>query len=165
MRDFLHMERGLDGAIEPSREPDGIAIRAYRHEVDADPFYGAIEEAFADHWAFEPYPRELHLREIAEIDPALSLVALDGEVVAGALMSREMEGIGWIDILGVRGPWRGRGVGRALLLRAFGVLAARGCRAAMLNVDAESQTGATRLYESVGMRTRRAWRVFEKPLS
>jgi hypothetical protein len=32
----------------------------------------------------------------------------------------------------------------------------------MLNVDSENTTGAVRLYERVGMRTARAWDVYEK---
>jgi hypothetical protein len=34
----------------------------------------------------------------------------------------------------------------------------------MLNVDSENSTGAVRLYEGVGMRTARAWDVYEKPV-
>jgi hypothetical protein len=34
----------------------------------------------------------------------------------------------------------------------------------MLNVDSENSTGAVRLYEGVGMRTLRAWDVYEKPM-
>lgn len=45
--------------------------------------------------------------------------------------------------------WRGR----ALLLAAFGELRLRGIAAVDLGVDSESQTGATRLYEQVGMRS------------
>jgi hypothetical protein len=33
-----------------------------------------------------------------------------------------------------------------------------------LNLDAENQTGATRLYERAGMTLRREWLVYEKPL-
>jgi hypothetical protein len=36
-------------------------------------------------------------------------------------------------------------------------------REARLNVDAQNATGATRLYERVGMRVRREWLMYEKP--
>jgi hypothetical protein len=35
----------------------------------------------------------------------------------------------------------------------------------MLNIDAENSTGAVRLYEWVGMRTVRAWDVYEKRMA
>ena len=39
-----------------------------------------------------------------------------------------------------------------MLLHSFGVFWRRGLKAVALGVDSESLTGATRLYESVGMR-------------
>jgi ribosomal protein S18 acetylase RimI-like enzyme len=104
------------------------------------------------------------MREMERWDPQLALVALDGDDVAGGLLSRLVEGTGWVDVLGVRRPWRGRGIATALLRRAFASLAARGAASVMLNVDSANETGATRLYESVGMRVRRAWHLFERPL-
>ena len=53
--------------------------------------------------------------------------------------------------------------GRSLLRRAFSDLAASGCSTVRLNVDADNATGATRLYEKVGMTVRREWMVFEQP--
>jgi phosphinothricin acetyltransferase len=58
-----------------------------------------------------------------------------------------------------------RGIGRALLLTAFDALRRRGIAAAELGVDSESPTGATRLYESVGMRTVRASEWWQKRLT
>ena len=55
-------------------------------------------------------------------------------------------------MLGVRRAYRGRGLARALLLHTYGVFFARGERRVSLGVDASSPTGATKLYESVGMR-------------
>ena len=53
--------------------------------------------------------------------------------------------------LGVRRPYRRRGLGEALLRAAFGFLFARGMRRVILHVDSESLTGATRLYQRAGM--------------
>ncbi|MEZ5089508.1 MAG: GNAT family N-acetyltransferase [Micropruina sp.] len=53
--------------------------------------------------------------------------------------------------LGVLRSGRGRGVAKALLHAAFARAQADGRAAVRLHVDAESPTGATRLYESVGM--------------
>ena len=56
-----------------------------------------------------------------------------------------------------------RGLGRALLLHAFAEFRRRGFRRAGLGVDAESLTGAHKLYESVGMHVERRFDIYEKP--
>jgi len=66
--------------------------------------------------------------------------------------------------LGVRRPWRRLGLGFALLKHAFRQLHDRGKVGACLGVDAENPTGATRLYESAGMRVARSEAVYEKLL-
>jgi mycothiol synthase len=163
-RVFWHMQRELDGPVTLSPVPEGIRIRTYRPEADATAVYEALEEAFAEHWGYEPYPLEAHTERFERQDRGLVWVALEGDDVVGVLVARTVEDSGWIDDLGVRRPWRGRGIGRALLLAAFAELAARGLPTAALNVDSVNQTGAPRLYGSVGMHVRRAWRVYEKPL-
>jgi mycothiol synthase len=161
----------VDLTTEPARPeaPEGITIERYRHPEDARRVHLAIEDAFRDHWQHRPVPWEEWRRERLEhagVDVSLWLVARDGpEVVGAALCSRNREG-GWgvIDLLGVRRAWRRRGVGHALLTSAFRTLWGQGERRIALGVDAESPTGATRLYERAGMRV--LWRavVWEKEL-
>jgi ribosomal protein S18 acetylase RimI-like enzyme len=62
----------------------------------------------------------------------------------------------------VRRPWRQRGLGLALLLHSFNNFYQRGDRAVGLGVDAQSLTGATRLYEKAGMRVTRQHDLYEK---
>jgi ribosomal protein S18 acetylase RimI-like enzyme len=76
-----------------------------------------------------------------------------------------MPGVGWVGILGVRRQWRRRGLGRALLLKALQEFRSRGFREVGLGVDAASLTGATRLYESVGMRVTAQFDIYEKQLT
>ena len=162
VRTFWHMTRDLGSGIEPSPHVPGVEIRGYDHAADVRPTFDALEEAFADHWAPEPYPYEQRERDLAETDARLVAVAeVDGEVV-GVAVGRTIEGDGWVDVIGVRAPWRGCGIARALLLRVLAGLAALGATSATLNVDAENITGATRLYEAAGMHVHRAWFVFEK---
>ena len=61
---------------------------------------------------------------------------------------------GWIELLGTIRGWRGKGLGRSLLLRGLHSLKEAGIQTALLGVDSESPTGATRLYESVGFTIR-----------
>ena len=71
-------------------------------------------------------------------------------------------GVALIGILGVRKHWRGRGLGRALLLQGFGALYGRGKRVVGLMVDAGNETGAVQLYESAGMRVASREDVYER---
>jgi ribosomal protein S18 acetylase RimI-like enzyme len=66
--------------------------------------------------------------------------------------------------LGVRRPWRKRGLGLALLNHAFGEFYLRGKRKAGLGVDAENLTGALKLYEKAGMHVHKQFDMFEKEL-
>lgn len=72
--------------------------------------------------------------------------------------------MGWIFGLGVRRPWRRRGLGLALLRHCLGALYDRGKRRVGLGVDAQSPTGATRLYEKAGMSVYRRNGIYEKDL-
>ena len=72
--------------------------------------------------------------------------------------------IGWVDHLGIRRPWRGRGLGMALLLRSFAEFYQRGMHKVGLNVDTESLTGANRLYDRAGMRTVNRYHIYKKVL-
>jgi mycothiol synthase len=71
---------------------------------------------------------------------------------------------GWVTLLGVRADSRGRGIAAALLRDAFAGFAARGTRTILLAVDAANPTGATALYERLGMDVVKRFDVWERPL-
>jgi GNAT superfamily N-acetyltransferase len=124
-----------------------------------------IEEAFSDHWGFQPDDLDHWRRTVFEAswwDPSLVYLVREGDEVAAAEINSVRFGSGWVGSLGTRKPWRGRGLGRALLLNAFGEFYRRGETKVALGVDAGNETGATHLYESVGMRV--VWQadVYEK---
>ena len=75
------------------------------------------------------------------------------------------EGAGYIRTLAVGESARGRGIAKALLLTAFGDYARRGRTSVQLGVDAANETGATRLYESVGMTPRMAFDALSMKLT
>jgi ribosomal protein S18 acetylase RimI-like enzyme len=66
--------------------------------------------------------------------------------------------------LGVRRPWRKRGLGLALLHHSFNEFYRRGKRKVGLGVDAQNLTGALRLYEKAGMHVDQAYDTYEKEL-
>ena len=126
--------------------------------VDGPPmFVGAYDTSGTQTWQKNVFGR-------TSFDSTLCFLArADREVVAAEMCSQRF-GMGFVDSVGVRKPWRRRGLGRALLLQGFGELYQRGERRIGLGVDASNPTGATRLYERVGMRV--AWQAdtYEKAL-
>jgi ribosomal protein S18 acetylase RimI-like enzyme len=94
---------------------------------------------------------------------SLLFVAERGGGLVGALTTA-IDEEAWVAQLGVLEHHRGAGIGRALLRRAFTELAAQGHTIVKLNVDGENASGATRLYEGVGMTRGRSWLFYEKPI-
>jgi GNAT superfamily N-acetyltransferase len=88
-----------------------------------------------------------------------------GGEIAGASMCFDFFNGGWVRQLGVRRPWRKKGLGLALLRQIFGEYYRRGIYRVGLGVDAESLTGATRLYERAGMRPVAHFARYEKTLA
>jgi len=166
-RHFFEMEIGLGGARPAPRWPEGIAARALRPGRDERPIHAADAEAFAEHYMFEPRSyeewRQSHI-DRPDFDPALWLVAWDGDEIAGYAAAMVSDDGGFVDDLAVRRPWRRRGLGSALLLAEFRALAARGATVARLFVDAQNETGAVALYERAGMAVARRFTAFGKPL-
>jgi ribosomal protein S18 acetylase RimI-like enzyme len=166
VRVFLHMERLIDPAYEPGEPPPGVTIRASIDPDDDRTVHRLLEETFTGHFGIEPMSFEAWHRDFKDelYEPSLVLLAeCDGRPV-GVATNRMPEGLGWVGELGVLTAHRGRGIGAALLRASFAALAGRGVTKVRLNVDADNATGATRLYGSVGMRTRRSFDVYETRL-
>jgi mycothiol synthase len=164
IRHFYRMAIDLDGPPPAPEWPDGFELSTFQ-PGDEESLHAVTEEAFAEHWGHEP--RDLdHWREhtfgASWWDPSLVYLAREGDEVVAAEVNAVRFGSGWVGTIGTRKPWRGRGLGRALLLRAFGDFHRRGQTRVALAVDAGNETGATHLYESVGMRV--AWQadVYER---
>jgi mycothiol synthase len=101
---------------------------------------------------------------VAELINISSLADMGQPMTSMAEMQERWEVTGWISTLGVRRPWRRRGLGQALLLTAFNEFYRRGEKIVALSVDAASQTGATRLYERAGMCVYQEFTLYEKEL-
>jgi len=154
-RTYVRMEIEL-GEVPPALpEIAGIEIRPFQAGGEDAAIHLAMQESFAGHYLFSAEGRKDWIerrRAHAVADTTLWRVAWDGADPAGAILAYPFDGMAWIRELGVRPAWRSRGIGRALLLHAFEALHARGHRRIGLGVDAQNATGATRLYESAGMR-------------
>lgn len=169
VRHFWKMVVDLEGPYEVP-PLDGVEIRPYRHPHDLAAFHEADEEAFADHWEHKERTLEEWTQRHVErerFDPTLWWVAeaTGGEIAGVARCDWKRQGDwGWVDGLAVRAAYRRRGIAEALLRTAFAEFWRRGERRVALGVDAQSPTGATRLYEKVGMRVYWEAVVFEKEL-
>jgi mycothiol synthase len=167
VRHFWHMQIELAAGFEAGPTPAGIEISGIDPRVHLPAVHAVIEEAFADHWGHHPEPFDRWAAQQTgspSYDPTLWLLATEAGEPVGVLTANVSGDRGWVDELGVLAPSRGRGIARALLLRSFATFARRGCRQVLLNVDAENPTGATKLYEGVGMRVVNRWDVWERPL-
>jgi mycothiol synthase len=168
-REVRHTWRMVIDLTAPPDVPavEGIEIRPYVPGEERA-IQSAVDDAWSvGGWMHEPRPFEEFERRSfgrAAHDPSLYLVALDGAEIAGvALCDWKRNGEwGWVDTLGVRPAWRRRGIAEALLRSAFRAFYDRGERTVALQVDAESPTGATRLYERAGMRVLYEVVVWEK---
>jgi mycothiol synthase len=167
IRRFWQMRIELAAEPEPPVWPEGLAVSRF-DPADAKAFHAAYEAAFEDHWQHHPRPFDEWRRRNLDGDdftPELWAVVRDGdEIVAGTVCVPERMGAGWVGRLFTARRWRRRGVGEALLRDAFGAFWRRGTRTVGLGVDAQSDTGAQRLYERVGMHVHWSAVVFEKVL-
>jgi mycothiol synthase len=159
---YFDMRRDLREPVPAEATPGPIRIESYEAGL-GERVRQAHNEAFADHWASEPLTPEIWSRDFIG-DPYfrgdLSFVAFDGSEIAGYTVNYvaeadwEATGIreGWVGQLGVRRPWRRRGLATALLVRSMRAFRDAGMDAATLGVDAENPTGALGVYERVGFR-------------
>ena len=174
-RYFWRMVIDLDEAPPEPVWPGGIKMKSLAEGIELRAVYRAFNDAFQDHWGHVEQPEEEMLAEWKhwistdeEFIPALWFVAMDGEEIAGVCLCRrrgwEDPDMGWVNVLGVRRRWRKQGLGLAMLNFAFDKFHRMGKLRAGLGVDADSLSGATRLYEKAGMHVARETYSYEKVL-
>ena len=165
-RYFLRMEADLHESPPAPEFPEGIAVRAMAADEDGRLFFDVASEAMADHYGHVPSTfEEWSERNMGEtLDRELWFIAMDGDEPAGVVLNDVADDVGWVGLLAVRRAWRRRGLGMALLRHAAGALHRRGLTRYALGVDAESLTGATRLYERAGMHVAHTYAGYLKEL-
>lgn len=129
----------------------------------------AHNEAFKDHWGSGPSaPETWHdhwTARSARADVSTLALGPGGEVLAyvmcGEYQPREL----YVNLVGTVPQARGRGIAAAALQHTIG-LATRSGRYDVieLDVDSESLTGATRLYERIGFTHKLRMMSMERPL-
>ena len=167
---FITMEYVMDKSPATPECPAGITVRGFVPGQDEHATYIADEEASLDKGYHRPFDYDTWAKRMGlsleRFDPSLWLLACAGAEIVGVALNfydARMQ-TGWVDHLGVRRPWRNKGIGKALLLYTFGEFYRRGVRRVSLRVDANSLTDAPHLYESVGMKTVQEYHIYKKDL-
>jgi mycothiol synthase len=175
VRHFWRMLIEMDAPPPAPVFPDGVRVRAVDPEKDLVRGTLAARDAFKDHWGYVEVPLDKELERYRyqmandpDFDPTLFFFGVQGDEIAGVCyclpkLERD-ESTGYVMVLGVRRPWRRQGLALALLHHAFGEFYRRGVKRVALHVDAQSLTGATRLYEKAGMHPDETSHAYEKEL-
>ncbi len=177
VRHALRMVIELDNYPPEPHWPEGVSVTSMVPGGDLRSVYQAYREAFKDHWGQveRPFEEEFEhwkhqIDSNPDFDPALFFLAMVGEEIAGVSLcwpkTYDDPEMGWVSTLAVQRSWRRRGLGIALLQHSFRELYQRGLRKVGLGVDAQSLTGATRLFEKAGMHSdpARQFSIYEKEL-
>jgi ribosomal protein S18 acetylase RimI-like enzyme len=177
VRRFLEVARPTASPVPELPAPAGVELVPWRAALD-EPARQCHVEAFADHWGSEPRTAEEWAQWYTGhrcFRPDLSVLAVDpssGEVASLVLCAAYPQDWAtlpveaWVNTVGTRRAWRGKGVARWLLADALRRIAAAdtGFERAVLGVDAENPTGALRLYRDLGFdEDVRAVTTFSRP--
>jgi mycothiol synthase len=160
VKQHARMQMPLAGVpVEVPPAPAGVTVRPVRgdDEDEMRRFHAVIEEAFLD--SDHPSVGYAGWRQQVDAEPTTAfdewfVAEVDGRI-AGVLQSSDGgadEDEGWVKRLAVLRAYRRRGLGEALLRRAFAVYAAKGRTKAGLGVDLANPTKAAQLYYAVGMK-------------
>jgi mycothiol synthase len=174
VRWFFEMLRpNMEDIVVPPL-PDGLVLRPPSGEAEMRKVYDADAEAFADHWGGFDTSEAAYRQWLndPDYDPALFVVAWDGDEVAGAVWNVILEhenrelgrSRGLLDSVYVRRPWRGRGLASSLVGHSLALLRDRGMTSAVLGVDADNPLGALGLYRKAGFQVDQRSTGYRKPM-
>ena len=173
VRWFHAMLRDLSAPLPPAAVPAGVRIAGYAPDRAEDARL-VRNESFRDHWGSTETSAQswAHVLARGAFRPALSFLAYEGPEPLGVLISHEYDAYRartgrrelYIAVVGTRATGRKRGIATALLATALSAARAEGYDQASLGVDADSLTGAVRLYERVGFTVDNTWISHRKQL-
>ena len=180
-RYFLTMARSLAEPIPTPEFPANFTLTHVSGEQDIQPWVEMFNQSFIDHWNHHDLTAETvrYWMQDPNYQPELDLIAISGDSLRDSFASRKFAAFcdcqikpqknarsgtkdGWIELLGTRRDFRKMGLGKAMLLAGLHSLKAAGANTAKLSVDADSLTGATKLYKSVGFRPMETWLSWAK---
>ncbi len=161
---WMELERDLAAPVPAPPHLSGVRFVPYAEEWQ-ERARSALNDAFRDHWGTQPVTAAEWAAgdRLSASRPDLSVLAVapgthEGERVVGFVfvdVNQEewpLRGgpFGYVTAVGVRREARGHGLARAMLAHVLRALRADGLKHAVLDVDAESPTGALGLYQRLG---------------
>jgi mycothiol synthase len=162
---FWEMQLPARREVEPAKMPEGIVTRTFVRGRDEELLADVRNATFAEHFGFVPRTVEEMAYRTRQSDFFADglFFAFDGDKVAGFCYTsrdereweRRGETVGHIQLLGVMPGYRGRGLGRALLLEGVNYLR-QFVSLVELGVEGKNDT-ALALYESVGFKVYKGW--------
>jgi mycothiol synthase len=172
---FFDMRRDDLDQVDVPPMPEGLEVRLVGTDRDSLwKLFSADAEAFQDHWGGFNFNEAVYDELVGDpnFNPALYVVAWDGDEIAGAVINalplNENKTLGrrrgWLESVFVRRPWRRRGLAAALVARSLVVLRDVGMDHAMLGVDADNPTGALGVYKRAGFKVVKRSAAFRKPM-
>jgi mycothiol synthase len=151
----------LPERVPSAQWPEGLGVRTFREE-DAPELKELLDLAYKDEFHHHPLTFEQWRRFMLDdpmYDPDAWFLAVAGDRIVGAALNWDE---GYVKDLVVHPDWRGRGLGKALMLKTFGEFSRRGIPRVTLKTDSNNPTDAWRLYERLGMKVERTYEAFEK---
>jgi ribosomal protein S18 acetylase RimI-like enzyme len=161
------MERAIAVEALPAALP-GVRVDSYDQRY-FDSFAACYAAVYVDQRVVDPPLDRSALQALVKSDgfrPELSALAIAGDEVVGFMLVSDDRTPGRIEIspVGTLRSWRGRGIASGLLLYVLDRCARAGVNVATLLVDADSPTGAMRLYQRHGFRTTSTLHVYRRPI-
>ncbi len=153
------MEIELKHEPEQPQLSEGITLRTFIPGQDEYTVHELSQDAFQ---ITEPFERWQQKFADENFDPTLWFLAMNENNIVGVTLGNIYLDAGWIWDVAVHSTWRRKGLGMALLQRAFGEFYRRDIRNIGLDVNAENPTGATRLYQSAGMHIAQKYYTYDK---
>jgi len=146
--------------------PENVKIRRADFENEKATWHFLLMDSFSDHYGFQKktFHDWLSKQEEAVLQDENGVFFLEENgLPVGFLVCTnhraENQG-GFIDKLGVRKNFRGRGYGEMLLKWGCAYSVERGFKDVALGVDTGNETGAVALYEKSGFRAANVWLAF-----
>jgi ribosomal protein S18 acetylase RimI-like enzyme len=173
IRCHYSMVRPIQLPLPDAPMPQGLQVRSV-DEIDYRNVWVANQEAFAENW-WHNSANEMdyeYWKGSPWFNPKLWKVAWDGNQVAGMVLNyiNANENLeynrkrGYTEEICVRKAWRKRGLARSLLAQSIHMFKEMGFEETALGVDAGNESGALRLYKSLGYEVAHRSLTYRKPL-
>lgn len=153
--------------------PEGIEVRPAKPDHYRQ-IWEASKEIFSDEWGEPEWQEEWYDRWLNQpiFQTELWQIAWCGDEVAGMVQSyinaAENKAFnrkwGYTENIGIRRPYRKKGLAKALIARSLQAIKAKEMEQAVLGVDAENSSGALHLYKSMGFEEYQRWVTYRKLL-